>query len=213
MAFFPILIDLEGAPCLVAGGGALALHKAQLLLEQGARVIVVAPEICPELAALPVERHLRRVAAEDAAGVCLVVDATGDPEAEAVLSAACRSAHIPYNCAGHGAACTAIFPAVHRRGRVTLAVSTLGASPAASAWLRDALAAHIPPQLEEILNEMERLRPLSRARFTDQKVRRRFLRQSLDRMLTQGAPLTEAQREELMERIARETEKEEKTER
>ena len=33
MAFYPILIELQGAPCLVAGGGALALHKAKLLLE------------------------------------------------------------------------------------------------------------------------------------------------------------------------------------
>ncbi len=54
MAFFPILIELEGVPCLVAGGGPLALHKAKLLLAHRAAVRVVAPEICPELEALPV---------------------------------------------------------------------------------------------------------------------------------------------------------------
>ena len=43
MAYFPILLDLDGLPCLVAGGGRLGLHKAKLLLEHGADVTVVAP--------------------------------------------------------------------------------------------------------------------------------------------------------------------------
>ncbi len=59
MAYFPLLIDLDGMYCLVSGGGRLALHKAELLLQSGADVTVIAPEISPELAALPV-RQLRR---------------------------------------------------------------------------------------------------------------------------------------------------------
>ena len=62
MAYFPLLIDLDGMHCLVAGGGRLALHKAELLLQSGADVTVIASEICPELAALPV-RQLRRASA------------------------------------------------------------------------------------------------------------------------------------------------------
>ena len=205
MAFFPILIDLQGAPCLVAGGGALALHKVRLLLEQGAAVCVVAPEICPELAELPVELRRRKVTAEDAAGMCLVVDATGDAEAEAALAPMCRSAHIPYNCAGHGAACTAIFPAVHRQGHVTLAVSSLGASPAASAWLRDALAAYVPEEMDAILEEMECLRGFSREHLSEQPIRRRFLHRCLDAMLAQKAPLHPGQREELLADFSNET--------
>ncbi len=43
MGFYPLLIDLQGLPCLVAGGGALAKHKVELLVGQGAAVTVVAP--------------------------------------------------------------------------------------------------------------------------------------------------------------------------
>lgn len=205
MAFYPILIELQGAPCLVAGGGALALHKAKLLLEQGAQVRVVAPEICPELAALPVQLTYRKAEAADVGGMLLVMDATGDAEAERVLSEACREARIPYNCAGHGAACTAILPAVYRQGRVTLAVSSLGASPAASTYLRDRLAAEIPGEMDAILEEMERLRALSKARFSAQPTRRRFLRRCLDAMLSRRAVLAPAQTEEILAEFEDET--------
>ena len=60
MSYFPLLLELSGTPCLVAGGGALGAHKAGLLLDSGADVTVVAPEVCPELAALPV-KLLRRL--------------------------------------------------------------------------------------------------------------------------------------------------------
>ena len=60
MALFPILLEWEGAPCLIAGGGSLALHKAKLLCAQGADVTVIAPKILPEFASLPVTLRLRK---------------------------------------------------------------------------------------------------------------------------------------------------------
>ncbi len=190
MAFFPILIELENAPCLVAGGGAIACHKAKVLLENGADVTVVAPEICAELESLPVRVCRRAVTADDAAGKALVVDATGDPAAREALSAACAERRIPYNCNGFGDACTAIFPAVYRKGRTTLAVSSVGASPAASAWLRDRLAAEIPENMDAILDCMASLRPLSHRYFADQPTRRAFLNTCLRRMLQENSPLS-----------------------
>lgn len=196
MGFYPLLIDLQGLPCLVAGGGALAKHKVELLVGQGADVTVVAPEISPEIRALPVAAAERRVRAEDAAGKALVVDATGDADAERLLREACRRMHIPFNSACRGEACTAIFPAVYTSGRTVVAVSSRGASPAASAWLRDTLAAHVPARMDEILAQMEQLRSVSRALSPDQRRRRRFLRRCLDRMLALGRPLSADELEE-----------------
>lgn len=193
MSFFPILLDFDGLPCLVAGGGRLGLHKAKLLLEQGADVTVIAPEICPELAALPVQCLRRAVTAEDVAHHSLVVDATGDPAAEHVLSDACRAQRIPFNSACRVDDGSAIFPAMHREGRTVLAVSTLGASPIVSTKLRDTLAAHVPEGMDAILDAMAALRPRSREAFEDQSQRRDFLRRCLDEMLTLARPLTEAE--------------------
>ena len=117
MSYFPMLLKLDGLPCLVAGGGRLGLHKAKLLLDSGADVTVIAPEVCPELAALPVKLLRRAVTAQDVAGMWLVVDATGDETAQRLLSDACRAQRIPFNSACRVDDGTLIFPAVSRQGR------------------------------------------------------------------------------------------------
>ena len=206
MSFFPILLDLDGLPCLVAGGGRLGLHKAKLLLEHGADVTVIAPEACPELAALPVRLLRRAVTAQDVTGMCLVVDATGDAAAQRLLSDACRASRVPFNSACRVDDGSAIFPAVHRQGRTVLAVSSLGASPIASARLRDMLAGHVPERMDEILDAMAALRPVSREAFPEQSQRRAFLRRCLDEMLTRARPLTGAETDEIMGEIKEELE-------
>ena len=35
MAYFPMFVELEGRPCLIVGGGAVALRKARKLLPYG----------------------------------------------------------------------------------------------------------------------------------------------------------------------------------
>ena len=52
--YYPIFLDLQGKPVLVAGAGKVALRKTTGLLEAGARVTVVAPRAEPEFAQLPV---------------------------------------------------------------------------------------------------------------------------------------------------------------
>lgn len=198
MAYYPILIDWQGVPCLIAGGGQVALHKARVLLAQGADVTVVAPEICPELAALPVKTRLRRVESGDAEGVLLAVDATGDEAAQRLLARACREKGVLFNSAcalGEG---SAVFPAVQTRGRTILAVSTLGASPGASARLRDRLAQQIPESMDAILDRMAALRALARERLSPQSRRRAFLSRCVDRMLASGAALTDGEVEALL---------------
>lgn len=197
MSYYPILIDWQGVPCLIAGGGAVALHKAEVLCANGADVTVVAPEACPQLYALPVTVHLRAVTAEDVTGKRLVIDATGDAEAQRLLTDVCRAQGILFNSACRVGEGTAIFPAVKQTGRTMLAVSTLGASPAACALLRDELASHIPDTMDAILENMAALRPLSREWFDDQRTRKRFLQRCLDEMLMRGRPLDPEETETL----------------
>ena len=205
MAFLPILLELTDAPCLVAGGGRLGLHKAELLLESGAAVTVAAPEPCPEIEELPVTLLRRPVTAQDVRGMALVVDATGDPEAYSLLSAACKAAHIPFNSACRVDGGSAIFPAVHRQGRTVLAVSSLGASPIASARLRSMLAERLPEHLDAILDAMAALRPRSREQFPEQPTRRAFLGRCLDEMLTLARPLTEAETDAITQEFKEKT--------
>ena len=80
MAWFPIMIELGGRPCLVAGGGTTAQRKARSLLEAGALVKVVSLRFVAGFDSLDVRREARAVRPQDVQGMALVVDATGDPE-------------------------------------------------------------------------------------------------------------------------------------
>ena len=191
MAWFPLFLDLSGKKCLVAGGGAVALRKVRSLLECGAEVTVAAPEVLPQLAALPARFLPRKVEEADLAGCALVVDATGDPAVGEALSRLCGERGIPLNVVDMPRYCSVIFPAVLRRGKLTAAVSTGGASPLAAAWVRDRLGEVLPGRLEDILDQMEALRPRAKAAFSRQPRRAAFLRACLAAALEKGRPLTE----------------------
>ena len=201
MAYYPILIDLQGMSCLVAGGGSLALHKAKLLSGQGAEVTVVAPEICEKIRSLPVTLQQREVTADDVRGKSLVIDATGSDAAQKILSDSCKALHVPFNSACKVDDGTAIFPAVYQRSRTVVAVSSLGGSPAASARLRDKLAKEVPEGMDAILDCMAALRPLSREWFSEQPDRRAFLHRCLDAMLASGRPLQDEAVREIRDSI------------
>ena len=205
MSYFPLLLELSDAPCLVAGGGPLGLRKARTLLDHGAKVTVADPAPCRELEDLPVTLLRRPVCPADVRGMALVVDATGNEEARQLLSTACREGQIPFNSACSTEDGTVIFPAVFRRGRTVLAVSSLGASPIVSTQLRDALAARVPEEMDAILDAMADLRPLSRARFPEQKARSGFLHRCLKEMLALSRPLTPGEAEEIIHEMKENT--------
>lgn len=83
MAYFPMFVELEGRPCLIVGGGAVALRKARRLLPYGPCLTVVAQSFVPELEALEGAALCRRAfRPRDVEGQALVVAATGDGRAE-----------------------------------------------------------------------------------------------------------------------------------
>ena len=137
MTPYPVNLVVEGRPVLVVGGGRVATGKARRLVEAGAVVTVVAPEITAEIAAMPgVTVHRRRYERADLDGQRLVVSATGDPAVDGQVFADAEAAAIWVNSADDPAHCSVTLPAVARRGPITVAVSTDGRSPAMATWLR-----------------------------------------------------------------------------
>ena len=202
MAWFPLFTDLADKPCLIAGGGRMAVQKAQKLLESGARLRVVAPELAPELRQLPLELCAREVRADDVRGMALVVDATGSAAAAELLRRECAAQNIPLNVVDRPELCSVIFPAILRRGPLVAGISTGGASPLAAAWARDRLAECLPEDLEGILAQMQALRAELKRRIPAQPRRAACLRQCLAAALERGGPLTA----EELERLLREAE-------
>ncbi len=135
---YPVEIDLNGRLAVVVGGGAVALRRARALVEAGARVTVIAPEVTSELAALPVTVRRRRYRDGDLAGAWLVHAATDDPAVNAAVAAAADRERIWSIRADDGAASAARTPAVTRHGDITVAV-TAGGDPRRSQRLRSAI--------------------------------------------------------------------------
>src|SRR5262245_39164843 len=121
MGFIPIFLQVAGKPCLVVGGGEVALRKIRTLAAAGAAVPVISPEIIPaisELASAGVIGVRRRAYQEgDMAGHHLVYAATGDAELGGRLFEEARRLNILINVADTPDCCSFIVPSVIRRGQ------------------------------------------------------------------------------------------------
>jgi siroheme synthase-like protein len=148
MALFPLFVELAGRPCVVLGGGAVAERKVQALLEAGAVVTLVSPALSPALATLACAGRIRHVARPyvdgDLAGAALAFAATDDGVVNAEVAREARARGVWVNAADDPAHCDAILPAVVRRGAVTVAISTGGASPALARAVRERLERALP---------------------------------------------------------------------
>lgn len=135
---YPIVLDVTDVPVLVVGAGRVACRKIDGLLDAGAAVRVVAPEID---AALDVDRihalRRRRYEPSDLDDMRLVVTATGDADVDAAVATDARHRRIWVNAADQPVDCTFILPAIARAGDLSAAVSSDGTSPAIASWLRD----------------------------------------------------------------------------
>jgi precorrin-2 dehydrogenase / sirohydrochlorin ferrochelatase len=79
--------------------------------------------------------------------------------------------------------CTFILAALHRRGPITLAVSTSGASPALAQHLRDQFAAQIGFEHEQLATELRRIRPWVKQNFHTYAERREYFRERVAKAL------------------------------
>ncbi|MEV5823716.1 uroporphyrinogen-III C-methyltransferase [Micromonospora haikouensis] len=139
---YPLGLRLAGRRVVVVGGGAVATRRVPALLDAGADVLLVSPELTPALRAHVDAGRLhwepRRFAPDDLDGAWLVQAAVDDPVAAAAVSAAAAERRIFCVRADDRAAATAWTPAVTRHGPVTVAVLG-GGDPRRAMTVRDAV--------------------------------------------------------------------------
>ncbi|WAJ39908.1 siroheme synthase CysG [Pseudomonas sp. GOM7] len=176
MQFLPLFHKLQGRPVLVVGGGEVALRKARLLAEAGARLHVVAPEIRSELQAMAGEAgvFLRGYARGDLQGVGLVIAATDDEPLNARISAEAQALGIPVNVVDAPALCSVIFPAIVDRSPLIVAVSSGGDAPVLARLIRAKIETWIPATYGQLANLGKRFRDRVKQLFPDVQQRRVF---------------------------------------
>ena len=176
-------LDLEGADCLVVGGGSVGFEKAQGLLAAGAAVTVVAPEIDVAFDCVPARLVRREFEKADLDGRRLVIAATSVPEVNEAVFAAAEARNLFCNVADVPELCSFILPAVHREGPITIAVSTGGASPALAQWLRARIAELVGPEHARVAAQLRELRPWAKQNLPTYEERRDYFQGLVKRAL------------------------------
>ncbi|MCI8962874.1 MAG: bifunctional precorrin-2 dehydrogenase/sirohydrochlorin ferrochelatase [Eubacterium sp.] len=151
MSYFPLFMELKDRDCLVVGGGRVAWRKVKVLMDFGAQVSVVAPEIIPEIGKLgSVQQTKREFEDGDVLGRTLVVAATDDEALNQRISQLCQARGIPVNAVDQTQDCSFIFPAYVKQGEVVAAFSSGGQSPVMTQYLKT----QIKPVMTEELGEL-----------------------------------------------------------
>src|SRR4030095_880296 len=166
--YYPVALDLRDRLCLVVGGGPVAEAKVEGLLAAGARGTVVSPELTEPLAGGAISgRIIHRphpYRPDDLDGQQLVFSASDQREVTEAVSAEARRRGLWVNAADDPAFCDFLLPSVLRRGRLVVAVSTGGASPALAARVRRDLEAYFAPEYEELVELAAEVRAELRSR-------------------------------------------------
>ena len=149
MKGYPLFLDLTHRPCVVIGGGSVAERKVAGLVEAGATVTVISPQLTERLRQWVREDVVQYVARAykfgDLSGFLLAFATTGNLAVDAAVFADGKATGVLVNSADDPVRCDFFLPAVIRRGDLAIAVSTGGASPA--------LARAVREELQEIVGE------------------------------------------------------------
>lgn len=159
MSLLPVMLRGEAVRALVVGGGAVAARKAIALLDAGAAVRVVAPRLDERLRAGHERLTLveRRFEAADLAGATLVVAATDHQPVNAEVARLAHERGVLVNVADDPDAGTFTTAAVHRAGRLVVAVGA-GGVPTAAARVRDAIAERLDARYADAVERLAALR-------------------------------------------------------
>jgi uroporphyrin-III C-methyltransferase/precorrin-2 dehydrogenase/sirohydrochlorin ferrochelatase len=186
MEHLPIFLDVKAKPCLVVGGGPIALRKLENLRRAGAQLIVVAPELSAEFRArvdqTAIRYQARRFEPADIEGMRLVIAATDDRAVNRQVADLANARGIPVNVADQPEDCTFLMPSIIDRSPVVVAVSTGSASPVLARMIRARLESLVPAGYGRLAQLCADYRDQVKARFQQQRDRRRFW----DRVLQGG---------------------------
>ncbi len=178
MDYLPIFYKIEGRLVLLVGGGQIALRKAKFLLRAGARIKVVATDICAELKELlsgnEHEIISRPYKAGDINSVALIIAATNDLELNQQLAEHAANKNIPVNVVDQPALCSFIFPSVVDRSPLVIAVSSGGNSPVLARLLRSRLETLIPSGYGELTSFLGGFRDRVKVKIESFSSRMRF---------------------------------------
>lgn len=197
MPYFPFFANIENMPCLVVGGGQVALRKIEKLLDFSPIIKVVALKACGEIKALAKRGMIallgRAFEDSDIGDSAFVITATGDSEVNRHISQLCKQRHIPCNAVDDPKSCTFFFPALVTEGEVCIGISTGGKSPTLASHLRKTIQSQAEGRLGDICDVMGKVRDYALENIPTEQARKKAMAEVLKKCLESDVLPTEQQ--------------------
>lgn len=177
---FPMFVKLQARPCLVIGGGYVALRKIRALLESQAAVRVIAPQSVEAIRTLAQEQRLtlneRAYQQQDVHGTALVIAATDNADVNRQIAQDCAQVNILCNVVDCPELSTFYCASVYRCGDLKIAISTNGIAPALARKIKTDLAEMYQADLIPYLKFLQRMREVVKATIADKSLRQQIFR-------------------------------------
>lgn len=206
MAYFPMFVDMTERECLIVGGGNVAYRKVSVMLDFGAKVTVVAEDICDELRKLTIddiasedktgsytankENRItfikRRFERKDCDGMEMVIAATDDNALNHEIAEYCKAKDIMVNAVDQKADCSFIFPSYIKEKNLVAAFSSGGNSPVLTQYLKGKEQEILTPFLGELNEYMGQIREKVIAQYDTEAERKRVFKEILCAAIDNG---------------------------
>ena len=163
MAKYPIFLEMQDRRVVLVGAGTVAFRKAQVLLEAGARLVIVADHVNPAMELLCRENKQAELvkapySKEYLTGATLAIAATNNRELNKQIYHDCQNCDVLCNVVDDPELCDFFAPAVLKRGDLQIAISTDGVCPAYAGHIRTKLEEMFTETHAQFLSELECLR-------------------------------------------------------
>jgi precorrin-2 dehydrogenase/sirohydrochlorin ferrochelatase len=172
---------------LVIGGGEVAERKVLSLLEAGARVQVISPQITERIHQLANEKAIVFIEREYRSGdldkAFLVISATDNPAINAAIATEADRLNILLNVVDSPAECNFVVPASVIRGNLLISVSTSGKSPAFAKKIRQQIEQSYGLEYGPLLEILGYCRKFILEQVSDIEVRKQIFGQLAESIL------------------------------
>ena len=196
MAYFPMFVDMTERECLIVGGGNVAYRKVMVMLDFGAKVTVVAEDICDELRKLTIDDTAnkenritfikRKFERKDCDGMEMVIAATDDNALNHEIAEYCKAKGIMVNAVDQKADCSFIFPSYIKEKNLVAAFSSSGNSPVLTQYLKGKEKEILTPFLGELNEYMGQIREKVIAEYDTEAERKRVFKEILCAAIDNG---------------------------
>lgn len=196
MAYFPMFVDMTERECLIVGGGNVAYRKVMVMLDFGAKVTVVAEDICDELRKHTIDDTAnkenritfikRRFERKDCDGMEMVIAATDDNALNHEIAEYCKAKGIMVNAVDQKADCSFIFPSYIKEKNLVAAFSSGGNSPVLTQYLKGKEKEILTPFLGELNEYMGQIREKVIAEYDTEAERKRVFKEILCAAIDNG---------------------------